>query len=280
MTAPQPLHTASAAIGVFDSGVGGLSVLRALRQELPHERFVYVSDAGHAPYGEKDDHVVRKRSQAITRYLCDHHHIKLLVVACNTATAAAIAELRATYPTLPIVGIEPAIKPALVQSRTGRIAVMATRGTLSSQKFRALMATLPHTDGLVLQACDGLADAIERNDAIKIEALCAQYTGASGIFGTEDTQIDTLVLGCTHYPFAQAVLRQFTGPDVVFLEGGAPVARQAHKLLKAAGLLSPQTEAGSTEFLTSGNTHPLAQAVARWLGLATPVNPLPAEQTV
>lgn len=280
MTAAQLPPTASSAIGVFDSGVGGLSVLRALRQELPHERFVYVSDAGHAPYGEKDDRVVLERSQAITHYLSEHHHIKILVVACNTATAAAIAELRATHPSLPIVGIEPAIKPALAQSRTGRVAVMATRGTLSSQKFKALMATLPHTDGLVLQACDGLADAIERRDAIKTEALCAMYTRAIGHFGTQNAQIDTLVLGCTHYPFAQATLRQFTGPDVVFLEGGVPVARRVRMLLETSALLSRDTAMGTVEFLTSGECAPLAHAIERWLGLEAPVERLPTVQAV
>lgn len=280
LIARQPPHSASAAIGVFDSGVGGLSVLRALRQELPQERFVYVSDAGHAPYGEKDDRVVRERSQTITRYLRSHHHIKILVVACNTATAAAIAELRTTHPSLPIVGIEPAIKPALAQSRTGRVAVMATRGTLLSQKFQALMATLPRTDGLVLQACDGLADAIERNDAIRIEALCAQYIGAIGDFGTQSTQIDTLVLGCTHYPFAQTTLRQFTGSDVLFLEGGAPVARRVRMLLEAAKLLALTAEMGSLHFLTSGKVAAMTQAIERWLGVVASVEALPAEQTV
>ena len=268
------------AIGVFDSGVGGLSVLQELQRELPHERFVYVSDAGHAPYGEKDDAAVLERSRCIAQYLCEHHRIKALVVACNTATAAAIGVLRASYPELPLVGIEPAIKPALASSRTGYVGVMATRGTLASQKFKALVASLPQTDHLIVQACDGLADAIERNDAIKTEALCAQYTRAMGQFGTQTSQIDTLVLGCTHYPFAEDILRRFTAPEVRFLEGGAPVARHTRKLLEAAGLLSTQAGVGDTQFLTSGKTAPMADAIARWLHVTAPVGRLTAEQTV
>ena len=279
--APAIHDTASeCAIGVFDSGVGGLSVLRELQRELPHERFVYVSDAGHAPYGEKDDAVVLERSRCIAQYLREQHRIKALVVACNTATAAAIGTLRTSYPELPLVGIEPAIKPALASSQTGYVGVMATRGTLASQKFKALAASLPPTGELVVQACDGLADAIERNDAIKIEALCAQYTRAMGPFGLQTGQIDTLVLGCTHYPFAHDSLRTFTGPDVRFLEGGAPVARHTRKLLETAGLLAPPSATAGTQFLTSGATAPLAAAIARWLDVAAPVGQLAAEQAV
>jgi glutamate racemase len=257
-----------------------LSVLLALQRELPLERFVYVSDAGHAPYGEKDDHVVLERSRAITRYLREHHHIKALVVACNTATAAAIATLRASHPGLPIVGIEPAVKPAIATSKTGNVAVMATRGTLASQKFKALMGALPHTGHVILQPCDGLADAIERNDARKIEALCADYTRAIGEFGTNPGQFDTLVLGCTHYPFVQSVLRSFTGSAVVFLEGGVPVAKQTRKLLAASELLAFGSALGDIEFLTTGSLVSMQQAIARWLGSTKPVQELTAHQAV
>jgi glutamate racemase len=224
--------------------------------------------------------VVLERSRAITRYLRKHHHIKALVVACNTATAAAIATLRANHPGLPIVGIEPSIKPAFASSKTGNVAVMATRGTLSSQKFKALMAALPHTGHVVLQPCDGLADAIERNDATKIEALCAEYTRAIGEFGIKSGQIDTLVLGCTHYPFVQSVLRSFTGSAVVFLEGGVPVAKQTRKLLAASELLCSGTTPGDTAFLTTGSPVAMQQAIARWLGTSKPVQELTAHQTV
>lgn len=266
------------AIGVFDSGVGGLSVLRALHAELPDDRFVYVADSGHAPYGERDDTHVIDRSHAITRHLVAEHAIKALVVACNTATAAAIQRLRQDFPELPIVGIEPALKPAASSSQTKHVGVLATRGTLNSEKFRALLGSLQDQAHFVVQACDGLADAIERDDAIKTEALCAYFTRAMGQFGLEPGEIDTLVLGCTHYPFASDVLHASVGQAVVFLEGGVPVARQTRRLLEARSWLAPQgaqvAPAASTVFGTTGDTGPLQSAIGRWLHFQTSVQTL------
>lgn len=274
----QTTQRQSDAIGVFDSGVGGLSVLRALHAELPCERFVYVADSGHAPYGERDDTHVIARSHAIARHLVNHHAIKALVVACNTATAAAIQRLRQDFPDLPIVGIEPALKPAASGSQTKHIGVLATRGTLNSEKFRTLQASLQDQARFVLQPCDGLADAIERDDAIKIEALCSYFTRAMGPFGSKPGEMDTLVLGCTHYPFASTVLRTSVAETVVFLEGGAPVARQTRRLLETRSWLAPQgvqlTPARSTIFGTTGNAAQLQSALARWLQLQTDVHTL------
>ena len=163
-------------IGVFDSGIGGLSVLRALRAELPYEDFVYFADTGHAPYGERDDAHVIARSREISTQLLTEHRIKALVIACNTATAAAVHLLRAEHPELPVIGVEPALKPAAGLTRTGRIGVMATRGTLGSTKFATLLASLSGLAEFMLQPCDGLADAIERQEHSKIVALCNQYT--------------------------------------------------------------------------------------------------------
>jgi glutamate racemase len=270
-------------IGVFDSGVGGLSVLRALRAELPLERFVYIADSEYAPYGERNDTHVISRSHAITGYLMEQHHIKALVVACNTATAAAIKLLRQDFPDLPIVGIEPALKPAAAYSATRRIGVMATRGTLNSEKFRALMALLQGQATFVLQACDGLADAIENADATKTVALCSYFTGAMGQFGTQDGAMDTLVLGCTHYPFASDTLRTLVGEHVFFLEGGAPVARQTRRLLAERGWLAPATDACTLVippvFGTTGDANNLRLAVHRWLELDTDVQKLVIESS-
>jgi len=260
-------------IGVFDSGVGGLSVLRALRAELPQEQFVYVADSGHAPYGERDDEHVILRSQAIVRHLIVGHAIKALVVACNTATAAAIRLLRATYPELPIIGIEPALKPAALQSKTGLVGVMATRGTLNSEKFRNLLESLHGKATFVLQPCDGLAYAIENEDAIKTEALCSDYTRAMGPFGTGSREMDVLVLGCTHYPFATDVLRQYIGPDIPLLEGGIPVARQTRRLLAELNALHASRDERTVQaglvLQSTGNPQELHLAAARWLGLNT-----------
>ena len=228
-------------------------------------------------YKRQDDDYVIARSHAIADYLREQHHIKALVVACNTATAAAIHLLREELAPLPIVGIEPALKPAAVQSRTGRVGVMATRGTLQSDKFQALLASLQGQASFMLQPCDGLAIAIERNNATEIGALCADYTGAMGIFGQETGQMDTLVLGCTHYPFVESVLRQHIGAEVLLLEGGAPVARQTRRLLDAAGQLAPALAGpqAPTRFYSTGDTEALAQAAARWLGWDATVQALP-----
>jgi glutamate racemase len=267
--------TASDPIGVFDSGVGGLSVLRALRAELPHERFVYVADSGHAPYGERDDSHVIARSHAVTAHLRKQHQIKALVVACNTATAAAIRLLRQDHPDIPIVGIEPALKPAAATSKTRVVGVMATRSTLQSEKFLTLLASLQGTTRFVLQACSGLVDAIEREDTIKTIAYCSEYTGAMGRFGLNDGEIDTLVLGCTHYPFVEPQLRQLIGDQVTLLEGGAPVARQTRRLLADKQLLAePQHADGGMRFFTTGHTEVLANAIRRWLQLEAPVKAL------
>jgi glutamate racemase len=256
-------------IGVFDSGVGGLSVLRALRAELPHEKFVYVADSGHAPYGERDDDYLIERSHTIARWLKDRHQIKALVVACNTATAAAIHVLREAHPELPIIGIEPALKPAVAQSKTKVIGVMATRSTLSSEKFKRLMTSLEDRATFVLQPCSGLVPAIEAFNAIQIGAACAQYTGAMGTFGLNPGEIDTLVLGCTHYPFAEFSLRVSTGNEVTYLEGGAPVARQTRRLLEAANALCEKQAAHETniDLLSTGDPTALAAAAHRWLGI-------------
>lgn len=261
-------------VGVFDSGIGGLSILQALRAELPAEDFVYVADSGHAPYGERDALHVIGRSQAITRHLLAHHHIKALVVACNTATAAAIHLLRQQYPHLPIVGVEPALKPAALLSQTRRVGVMATRGTLESDKFRALRDALQGQAEFILQPCDGLADAIERQDAIKIEALCTEYTRAIGQFGHESGQIDTLVLGCTHYPFAISELRALLGSQVQLIDSGAPVARQTQRLLKTHNLLSASATPPSLQLYATGHPERLQAAASHWLQLTQPIHSL------
>lgn len=265
-------------IGVFDSGVGGLSVLRALRAELPHERFVYVADSGFAPYGERDDAYVVQRSHAITDYLVKTHHIKAMVVACNTATAAAIHTLRKDYASIPVVGIEPALKPAAASSRTGVVGVIATRYTLQSEKFATLLRSLQGQARFVIQPCDGLVRAIEQNDTIKIRAACAEYTRAMGTFGCNPGDMDTLVLGCTHYPFIADELRACVGPDIALVEGGMPVAKQTHRLLAAQNALARgdlvQPASLLPQLWTTGEPNALNRAVQTWLGWDSPAQKL------
>ena len=267
-------------IGVFDSGVGGLSILRALRAELPHEHFVYFADSGHAPYGERDEAHVIARSRAITAQLRAEHGIKALVIACNTATAAAVHLLRAEHPDLPIIGVEPALKPAVGLTRTGRIGVLATRGTLGSAKFAALLASLSGLAEFTVQPCDGLADAIERQEATKIIALCGKYTLEMGRFGLKPGQIDTLVLGCTHYPFASEYLRALLGPAIQLIDTGEPVARHTRQLLIARHTPLQIADApavscmptGHLTLVSTGAPAALMAAAQRWLGMTVPVH--------
>ncbi len=273
MTPAQPQTQAlQQPIGVFDSGVGGLSVLRALQAALPHERFVYLADSANAPYGERGDTYVSARTHAITQYLRTQYHIKALVVACNTATAAAIHEVRSDHPGLPLIGLEPALKPALAATKTGHIGVIGTRGTLTSAKFSKLMASLADQAHFVVQPCDGLAHAIEQSVALPLPTsgsvnsakasttatgiLCERYTQAMGSFGTAPSQIDTLVLGCTHYIFVAHELRALVGPGVQFIETGEAVARHTRRVLEAAGLLyAPESAQGVCHDATiQGNT--------------------------
>ena len=288
-------------IGVFDSGMGGLSVLQALQAELPGHDFVYVADSGHAPYGERSDAFVLARARTVTEWLLAQQ-LDALVVACNTATAAAIAALRRDHPALPIVGVEPALKPAASLSLTGHVAVMATRSTLASDKFKALLASVQGTVQVTVQACDGLAHAIERavvtgrdDDTM---ALCTRYIGSLGgrsRFGPGAGQIDTLVLGCTHYPFARDLLQSLTGPGVRLIDTGPAVARQTRRLLQtplpgqetthsAPGNRSGQVSAcsadaagdgGHTRLVSTGLPGQLQAAARRWLG-----NPSATEELI
>ncbi|AGX86461.1 glutamate racemase [Candidatus Symbiobacter mobilis] len=261
---------ADGCIGVFDSGIGGLSILRELRAALPHDSFVYVADNAHAPYGERDAAFVVARSRTITAQLA-HAGLRALVVACNTATAAAIHVLRSEYPSLLIVGVEPALKPAVMLSRSRRIGVLATRGTLQSPKFCALSTSLADCAHFVYQPCDGLAAAIEADDQPQIKSLCTRYLGALAPFGVAG--IDTIVLGCTHYPFALDTMQRIAGTEVRFLDTGIPVARHTARLLPPR---SPVMTAPTLRLMASGNPHAVRNAAQRWLGIDAPVLPLQA----
>ncbi|WP_439113220.1 glutamate racemase [Hydrogenophaga sp.] len=256
-------------IGVFDSGVGGLSVLRALLAEIPEAQFFYVADSAFAPYGERSAQAVVDRSQRMAAYLLQHHTVDALVVACNTATAMAVDELRRMYPHLPIVGVEPALKTAASLSRTGHIGVLATRGTLDSERFAQLRGRVEASTPRIhfsCQPCDGLADAIERADPSTTQLLCERYLQAVQALKEPAQPIDTLVLGCTHYPFAAPVLSELCGPGVALVETGLPVARRTRAVLglDATGHRSADAAAGLRLFST-GDPAALTLAAQRWL---------------
>lgn len=261
-------------IGVFDSGVGGLSVLRALLLEMPAAHYVYLADGAHAPYGERSATEIEERARRIAAALRGEHQVDALVVACNTATALAIEHLRDLHAEWPIIGVEPALKPAMQLTHTGHIGVMATRGTVESRRFAKLRDRLTlNTDAPVFHsiACDGLADAIERDDAQAIRRLSARYwQSLADDAAREGALLDTLVLGCTHYPFAVDILRDITGPTVQYVETGAPVARRTRALL---AIETPSAEPGAptvVQLLSTGDPVPLTKAARRWLGPEMP----------
>jgi glutamate racemase len=264
---------ANAPIGVFDSGVGGLSVLRHIRAQLPHEHLLYVADAGFAPYGDKPEQVVAERSLAVAGFLVAQG-AKALVVACNTATVAAIKLLRAHYPEMPIVGVEPGLKPGAAASRNGKVGVLATDGTLAGAKFQLLLAQIGHSTGaqFLLQGCTGLADQIELGelDSDATAAMLARY-----ILPLLDQGADTLVLGCTHYPLVQAAIERTianaTPRAIVLVDTGEAVARQLARLLAAAGSQRAGDGPGDLAGFTTAGATALAVAFSNLLGMAVPV---------
>ncbi|MBK8814728.1 MAG: glutamate racemase [Methylococcaceae bacterium] len=235
-------------IGVFDSGVGGLSVLREIHQLLPNEDLIYVADSAHAPYGDKPKEFILERSTAIVEFFLSHG-VKAIVVACNTATAAAVKELRSLYH-LPMVAMEPAVKPASEQSQTGVIGVLATSRTINSNNFRILFARFAEQVNIIPQACPGLVDQVEIGElgGPETRELVAQY-----VEPLLKQNADVLVLGCTHYPFLKPVIQEIAGANVKVIDSGAAIARRLHSLLNHHGLLSDAGRLGSVRFYTSAD---------------------------
>jgi len=257
-------------IGVFDSGVGGLSVLREIRALLPTEGLIYVADSAHIPYGEKSRHYIESRARVIAAFMIERG-AKALVVACNTATAAAVASLRSTF-SVPIVGMEPGVKPAAQLTQSGVIGVLAMPGTLASQKFAALLQRHAGEAQVVVQACPGLVEQIERGDidGQHTRALVQRY-----VEPLLERGADTLVLGCTHYPFVAKLIRDAAGPTVKLVETGAAVARELKRRLAAGQLLTTQQTPGGEEFWTSGDPRTVAPVIATLWVRAVTVSRMP-----
>ena len=263
-------------IGVFDSGLGGLSVLQALRARLPQAEMLYVADSGHAPYGEKDVGHITSRSLYITQFLLSQG-ADAIVVACNTATAAAVHALRAQWPHVPIIGVEPGVKPAVKQSPGKRIGVLATPRTLASEKFCQLVERHASEAQITLQACPGLAKEIETGvlDSPRLRELVNVFAAPLTAAG-----VDTVVLGCTHYPFVRPLFSQALGEHVSIIDTAEAVARQVARQLQLNSAssndnsLGPPHE-GETRLCSSGDPRHLSETVHRWLGLRAEARPLP-----
>jgi len=267
-------HPNDAPIGIFDSGVGGLSILRHIRAQLPHEHLLYVADTGFAPYGDKSEDVVAARSLAVARFLVARG-AKALVVACNTATISAVKLLRESFPDMPIVGVEPGLKPAAGASRNGKIGVLATERTLAGAKFLQLRDQISATTGaeFLLRPCRGLVEQIELGDVETTRQLLRHY-----ITPLLEQGADTLVLGCTHYPLVRAsiedVIADSGAHGIVLVDTGDAVARQLVRLLDASQLLraADGAEPASLHAYTSASASALAAAFNSLVGIDPPVD--------
>ena len=220
-------------IAVFDSGVGGISVLRHLRRYLPGERFLYYGDSANAPYGSRTTEEVRELTLAAARKLTTEYPIKALVIACNTATAAAVQQVRAAYPDLIVIGIEPALKVAADHFPGGRIGVMATEVTLREEKFDMLLHRFDENCTITKIPAPGLVQLVEAGKVDDADTEALLHT----ILDPHRGKLDALVLGCTHYPFAAAAISRVLGETTVLLEGGDGTARETKRRLEEAGLL-------------------------------------------
>ncbi|SDI66960.1 glutamate racemase [Pseudomonas panipatensis] len=257
----------SAPVGVFDSGVGGLSVLREIRALLPNESLIYLADCGHVPYGEKSPEYIRERCRAIAEFLLSQG-CKTLVLACNTATAAAAGDLRERYPQLPILAMEPAVKPAAAATRSGVVGVLATTGTLKSARFAALLDRFASDVKVVTQPCPGLVERIEAGDLSGplVRDLLQGFLRPLLAEGC-----DTLILGCTHYPFLKPLLGELLPPGVTLIDTGAAVARHLQRSLISRGL-DAAGPARRTQFWTSGPSESLERVLPVLWGCREPVH--------
>ncbi len=252
--------TPSDYIAVFDSGVGGVSVLRHLKQRMPCERYIYYGDCANAPYGKRSTEQVRQLTLAAVEKILAQYPVKALVVACNTATSAAIGHLRTLYPELIVIGIEPALKLAADRFPGGQIGVMATDVTLREEKFDLLLQRWGANSRVDKISAPGLVELVEQGQ----EDSAAAFELLEPILAPYRGKLDALVLGCTHYPFAAAVIHKILGPDTALLDGGDGTARETLHRLKRADLLAKPGD-GGVIFKTSGDEESFAALAQRLL---------------
>jgi len=257
-------------IGVFDSGVGGLSVWREIAAQLPQHDTFYLADQAHVPYGPRPLAEVRRFAEGITRFLLDEG-AQVVVLACNTASAAALHYLRATFPHVPFVGMEPAVKPAAQNSRTGVVGVIATPATFQGELFASLLERFAAGVKVLTQICPGLVKAVETGmlDTPETERLlraCLDPLVKAGI--------DELVLGCTHYPFLRPVIERIVGPSVEVIDPAPAVARQVGRVLAARGARAPAGRSARHRFATTGDPTTFRRMLTRLVRTETEVESL------
>lgn len=236
-------------IGVFDSGVGGLSVLREIQALMPNENIIYFGDQGHVPYGPRPMEQIQDFSEGITRFLLAQKS-KIIVVACNTASAAALTYLRQTFPDVQFVGMEPAVKPAAEKTQTGKVGVLATPATFQGALYASVVERFANGVELFQNTCNGLVQQIEMGDLDGVET---RRILEDALHPMLEKNIDTVVLGCTHYPFVIPLIEKIVGEHVRVIDPAPAVAKQVKRLLETGGTLSQNEQGGRLRFVTSGN---------------------------
>src|SRR4030095_6492951 len=240
-------------IGIFDSGVGGLSVLHAIRKQMPEESVLYFGDQGHIPYGPRPMEQIRNFSEAITRFLLSQD-AKIIVVACNTASAAALQYLRERFPDVTFVGRDPAVKPAAEQTHTGKVGILATPATFQGALYASVVERFANGVELMQDTCPGLVQEIEQGH---LEGRGTRKILERALVPMLAKNIDTVVLGCTHYPFVIPLIQQIVGEDVRVIDPAPAVAKQVRRVLEAKGLKNEPDGPGEVKLYTSGDPEKL-----------------------
>lgn len=239
----------SSPIGIFDSGVGGLSVLRAIRAQMPNESVIYFGDQGHIPYGPRPMEQIRDFSEAITKFLLEQN-AKIIVVACNTASAAALKYLREKFPAVQFVGMEPAVKPAAETTQTGKVGVLATPATFQGALYASVVERFANGVELFQNTCSGLVQQIEQGNMSGDET---RRILNDALLPMLEKNIDTVVLGCTHYPFVIPFIEEIVGEKVRVIDPAPSVARQVKRLLEAGGMRGESDSKAGIKLFTSGD---------------------------
>lgn len=256
------LSNASSSIGVFDSGVGGISVLKAIRAQMPEESVIYFGDQEHVPYGPRSMEQIQAFSEGITRFLLERG-AKIIVVACNTASAAALKYLREKFPDVPFVGMEPAVKPAAEHTQTGRVGVLATPATFQGALYASVVERFANGVEIAQDTCPGLVQQIEQG---KLAGEATRGILERALLPMLEKNIDTVVLGCTHYPFVIPLIQQIVGAQVRVIDPAPAVAKQAGRVLEAKGLRKDTGSRGDVRFYTSGDPDVLESMLPVLLG--------------